>query len=148
MVAWYERFKAIIDSIGICYFDAGWYEVGLADIKHFTRMYQAYTGELITDDELWNIAEIIINMERAFNTVHAGFTRKDDYLPDRIMEQPLTVGPFKGELMDRNKFDAMLDEYYEAQGLDKTTGLQKRETIEKLGMDFLLEYLESNHISI
>jgi len=148
LVAWYERFKAIIDSIGICYFDAGWYEVALADIKHFTRMYQAYTDELITDDELWNIAEKIINMERAFNTVHAGFTRKDDYLPDRIMEQPLTVGPFKGEHMDRNKFDAMLDEYYEAQGLDKTTGLQKKETIEKLGMDFLLEYLESNHISI
>lgn len=143
LVAWFEKYKAIIDSIGICYFDAGWYDVALSDIKHFTRMYQAFTGEAITDNEMWSIAERILNLERAFNTVHAGFTRKDDYLPKRIMEEPLNVGPFKGEYMDKEKFDAMLDEYYEAQGLCKETGLQKRETIEKLGMNYLIEYFKS-----
>ncbi|MCQ1528201.1 aldehyde ferredoxin oxidoreductase family protein [Lutispora saccharofermentans] len=148
LVAWYEIYKAIIDSIGICYFDAGWYEVALADIKHFTRMYQAFTGKTITDKEMWNIAEKILNLERAFNTIHAGFTRKDDYLPERIMEEPLNVGPFKGEYMDREKFDAMLDEYYETQGLCKETGLQKRETIERLGMDYLIKYFSSNNVSI
>lgn len=148
LVAWYEKYKAIIDSIGICYFNAGWYEVALADIKHFTRMYKAFTGRTITDEELWTIAERIINMERAFNTVHAGFTRKDDYLPSRVMEQPLTVGPFKGEYIDREKFEQMLDEYYEALGLCKESGLQKRETIEKLDMDYIIEYFESNGIQI
>lgn len=141
LVAWYEKYKAIIDSIGICYFDAGWYEVALADISHFTRMYQAYTGESITKEEMWKRAEWVLNIERAFNTLHAGFTRKDDYLPDRIMEEKLHVGPFKGEYMDREKFDGMLDEYYEAQGLDKETGLQIKEKLLDLGMDFLVEYL-------
>ncbi|MPN47924.1 hypothetical protein SDC9_195528 [bioreactor metagenome] len=111
-------------------------------------MYQAFTGKTITDKEMWNIAEKILNLERAFNTIHAGFTRKDDYLPERIMEEPLNVGPFKGEYMDREKFDAMLDEYYEAQGLCKETGLQKRETIERLGMDYLIKYFSSNNVSI
>lgn len=148
LVAWYEKYKAIIDSIGICYFNAGWYEVALADIKHFTRMYKAFTGKTVTDEELWTIAERIINMERAFNTVHAGFTRKDDYLPSRVMEQPLTVGPFKGEYIDREKFEKMLDEYYQALGLCKESGLQKRETIEKLDMDYIIEYFESNGIQI
>ena len=148
LVAWFEKYKAIIDSIGICYFDAGWYEVALSDIKHFTRMYQAFTGEAITDEEIWNIAEKILNLERAFNTVHVGFTRKDDYLPKRIMEEPLNVGPYKGEYLDKEKFDAMLDEYYEAQGLDKENGLQKKATLEKLGMNYLIEYFQSNNANI
>lgn len=148
LVAWFEKYKAIIDSIGICYFDAGWYEVALSDIKHFTKMYQAFTGQAVTDEEMWGIAERIINLERAFNTVHAEFTRKDDYLPRRIMEEPLSAGPFKGEYMDKEKFDAMLDEYYEAQGLDKNTGLQKKETIQSLGMDYLLNYFSSNGIEL
>ena len=141
LVAWFEKYKVIIDSIGICYFDAGWYEVALSDIKNFTRMYSAYTGENITPEEMWTRAEWVLNIERAFNTLHAGFSRKDDYLPNRIMEEPLNVGPFKGEYMVREKFDEMLDEYYEAQGLDKKTGLQTREQLADLGMDFLVDYL-------
>lgn len=141
LVAWFEKYKVIIDSIGICYFDAGWYEVALSDIRNYTKMYEAYTGEEISPDQMWTRAEWVLNFERAFNTLHADFSRKDDYLPERIMKEPLNVGPFKGEYMDREKFDKMLDEYYEVQGLDKNTGLQTKEQLAGLGMDFLITYL-------
>ena len=104
-------------------------------------MYEAYTGEEISPDQMWTRAEWVLNFERAFNTLHADFSRKDDYLPERIMKEPLNVGPFKGEYMDREKFDKMLDEYYEVQGLDKNTGLQTKEQLAGLGMDFLITYL-------
>jgi aldehyde:ferredoxin oxidoreductase len=37
-------------------------------------------------------------------------------------------------VVDRGKFDLILDEYYQARGWNEKTGLQKRETLEKLGL--------------
>jgi len=146
LVAWYEIYKAIVDSIGICYFDTGWYEVALADIGFFVDLYNALTGKSITKEEMWKIGKRIINLEKAFNTVHAGFTREHDTLPKRIMETPLTVGPFKGEYMDCNKFNAMLDQYYLEHGWDSKTGLQRINMLMKLGLKEVLGFLSEHNI--
>ena len=47
-------------------------------------------------------------------------------------EKPLDM---KGNKLDRRKYLAMLDEYYELRGWDEKTGIPKKETIEKLGLD-------------
>ena len=144
LVAWYEVYKAIVDSVGICYFDAGWYEVGLADTWHFVELFRALTGEDMTKTKIWNIGQKIINMEKAFNTVHAGFSRDDDTLPLRVMEQPLSVGPYKGEFMDPEKFQKMLDEYYSRNGWNTKTGMQGAAFLENLGADEIIKYLHEN----
>ncbi len=41
-----------------------------------------------------------------------GVTRADDTLPRRWFEEPVTVGPFAGEKIDRGEFDAMLSRFY------------------------------------
>jgi aldehyde:ferredoxin oxidoreductase len=133
LVAWYEIYKALIDSMGLCYFTAGWYEVALADINNLADSFNALLGVKISIEELWLQGEQIINMEKAYNTVHAGFRRSDDALPERIIEVPLTEGPYKGEYFDSVKFQNMLNEYYASFGWDKETGLQLQNILKEKG---------------
>ena len=60
------------------------------------------------------IGDRIYTMERAFNAKE-GFSRKDDTLPARFLEEPMPKGPAKGKVVP---LDEMLDEYYELRGLD------------------------------
>lgn len=146
LVAWYEIYKAIIDSIGICYFDAGWYEVSLAHIGDFVELYNSLTGYEMTKEQMRNIGTKIVNFEKAFNTVHAGFERKDDILPERVMKQPLTMGPYKGKYIDEKEFSNMLDGYYLAHGWDKESGLQTKKILTEIDALDILQYLEMNLI--
>lgn len=146
LVAWYEVYKAIVDSVGICYFDAGWYDVSLADTWHFTEMFKAMTGGDMDKEKIWNIGKKIVNFEKAFNTVHAGFSREDDTLPKRIMEQPLSLGPYKGEYMDSGKFQIMLDEYYSKHGWNTITGMQEAAYLKEMGAGEIVTYLKENGI--
>jgi aldehyde:ferredoxin oxidoreductase len=148
LVAWYEIYKAIIDSLGICYFDAGWYEISLASMIYFKELFISLTGIEITKEQMWNIGKRIVNFEKAFNAVHAGFNRTDDTLPERIMNTPLSLGPYKGESFDSQEFKNILDEYYLAHGWDKKTGLQTRKSLEDINGDDILKYLISNGIEI
>jgi len=141
LVVWHEVYKAIVDSVGICYFNAGWYGIALADIGFFVTLFNAMTGMDISKEEMWKIGERILNLEKAINTVYAGFTRENDTLPKRIMEIPVSDGPYKGEIMERDKFHVMLDEYYAAHGWDTKTGLQKRDTLINLGLGEVVEFL-------
>lgn len=141
LVCWYEIYKAIVDCVGVCYFDAGWYEVALADVSSFAALYEFLTGVELDKNEMWNIGRKVLNMEKAFNTVHAGFGRDHDSLPARVMEEPLTLGPFKGERLERDRFEAMLDEYYSCHGWDPGTGLQKATTLDAIGAREILRFL-------
>ena len=141
LVGWYEIYKALVDSLGMCYFTSGWYEVALADINSFVETYNTLLGRKITADELWSRSRYIVNLEKAFNTVHAGFNRSDDTLPSRIMTEPLTVGPYKGELFEAAQMEKMLDEYYIYHDWDPGTGLQKPDKMCELGFTDIAEYL-------
>jgi aldehyde:ferredoxin oxidoreductase len=50
--------------------------------------------------------------------VKLGVRKKDDYLPKRLMAEPLADGPSKGESISKNDMDTMLDEYYRLRGWD------------------------------
>ena len=57
--------------------------------------------------------------------MRAGFSRKDDTLPERILNQPLPDGPAKGMVW---RLDAMLPDSYRCRGWDE----KGRPTLEKL----------------
>jgi aldehyde:ferredoxin oxidoreductase len=141
LVAWYEIYKAIVDSAGMCYFASGWYDPALADIQPLSRALEAFGCEGLTPEEIWRKGRRIVEAEKAFNTVHAGFGRKDDILPARIMEEPLTFGPYAGAVMDRPSFEKMLDEFYRERGWDPGTGLQTAEGLVETGAPDIAEYL-------
>jgi aldehyde:ferredoxin oxidoreductase len=65
--------------------------------------------------------------------VREGVTRRDDDLPRRFKETPLTEGASSGTVVD---VDLMLDEYYAERGWSQATGWPTPETLMKLGLGF------------
>jgi aldehyde:ferredoxin oxidoreductase len=68
----------------------------------------------VTPEELMRTGERIFNTKRLIN-VGRGLTRKDDYLPKRLLTVPQRddIGPVDPEGMER-----MLTEYYRLRGWD------------------------------
>jgi aldehyde:ferredoxin oxidoreductase len=62
--------------------------------------------------------------------VRAGFSRKDDTLPERILKQPLPDGPAKGMVC---RLDAMLPDYYHCRGWNEN-GRPTAEKLRELGL--------------
>lgn len=142
LVVYYERLQAIVDSLGLCLFTSTWWSPDLLGPEEYAKLYSAATGQEIQGDELMMIGERIHNIEKAFNVLHAGFGRQDDYPPGRFMEEPIKSGPARGELLSKNEWDKMLDEYYELHGWDKESGWQRRGQLEKLALGEVADDLE------
>jgi aldehyde:ferredoxin oxidoreductase len=141
LVVYYERLQAILDSLNVCLFTSNWIGLDMPDHEDYARLYSTATGRAVDGSELMNIGERIHNIEKAFNVLHAGFDRRDDYPPSRLMEEPIKSGPHQGERLEKDKWDQMLDEYYEIHGWDKETGLQTREALENLGLGHVADDL-------
>ena len=70
------------------------------------------TGLEFTEAGLAAVGLNIMGVERLINH-RLGVRRRDDTLPDRWFDEPVTAGPFAGEKIDRAEFDAMLSRFYE-----------------------------------
>ena len=143
IVAYYERFHAVLDSLGICYNTTNWMEPGLPGPEDYAEAFSAASGLEISSEDLMRIGEQIHNIGKAFNILHAGFTRKDDYPPKRLLEEPVKSGPFKGARLSRDGWDKMLDEYYELHNWDKETSWCTRKGLEKLGLNDVASLLKA-----
>ena len=72
-------------------------------------------------------------LERLFN-VREGKGREDDFSTRRLLEEPISTGPARGEGLSKDQFELMLTEYYELRGWDKTTGFPTQEKLSELGV--------------
>jgi len=95
----------------------------------------------LTEEELMTIAKRGINLEKAFNTIHAGFNRQDDYPPRRYMEEAIKSGPHAGSKCDREKWDEMLDRFYGLHAWDEATSWQTAKCLTELGMEDIVDKL-------
>ena len=91
-------------------------------------------GIELTEQDLLDLGEASYNLEKAFNTLHTDFTRKDDYPPRRYMDEPIKSGPLAGRKIEKQEYDRMLDQFYELLGWDKVTGLQTDQCLSRLGL--------------
>ena len=89
----------------------------------------AATGVDYTLEELMQAGERIINAERQF-LVKAGFSRKNDSLPRRLLQTPMPKGPAKGNVCH---LKPMLDEYYKERNWTND-GVPTKAALEKLGL--------------
>jgi aldehyde:ferredoxin oxidoreductase len=142
LVVYYERLQALLDSLGVCLFASNYNGPDLLGPDDLAELYSAASGREIDVDELMIMGERIHNIEKAFNVVHAGFGRRDDYPPQRLMREPVKSGPMKGERLPRERWDQMLDEYYELHGWDKKTSWQTRKCLEDLDLKRIADDLE------
>jgi aldehyde:ferredoxin oxidoreductase len=135
MVFWQECLYALVDALGICKFQTVFLSPNMPKWKEYSRLLELVTGLQFTPEQLMALGERIVNVERLFNN-REGAARADDTLPDRYFKEPTPLGldVVRGRFIDREKFEHMLDEYYEIHGWD-TEGRPTRETLARLGLD-------------
>lgn len=142
-----EQFKAILDMTGLCLYNHGilsWESITEENAASLvSEMTSAATGTDLSEDKFMQIGRQIHNIEKAFNTLHAGFTRKDDYPPKRYWNEPVKSGPYKGEKIDHEAWEKMLDQYYTLHGWDKQTSWQTKECLEGMGLREVADKLKS-----
>lgn len=114
---------------------------GEMTVKDMTEVFRMATGLEVTEEAMKEITDRIYTLERAF-IVREGITRKDDILTGRFMDEPVNGGPLNGLAFDREKWDKMLDEYYDLVGWDKETGVPTRARLETLGLKDVADELE------
>lgn len=137
MVLESTKFSKVLDSIGICknfaaYMSQDYSERGVRPLEIPAKLFSLATGVNTSSDELLTAADRIHTLERAFDVMR-GIRRKDDTLPKRIFEMAVPGGPLKGERLEREKFNKMLDEYYTLSGWDEN-GIPKEETFKRLSL--------------
>jgi aldehyde:ferredoxin oxidoreductase len=141
LVAWFEDFKSVVDSLGLCYFATWWIDGSLLGPTELALLYGAATGENVTPQELLRRGARIHNVEKAFNVLHAGFARKDDIPPARLFDRPISQGINKGAVLERDKWSAFLDGYYRARNYDTQSGWQTHACLRELGLQEVEERL-------
>ncbi len=141
-----EQFKAILDMTGLCLYNQGilsWetnYERDAAEL--LAKITSCATGVDISPEGFMRVGRQIQNIEKAFNTLHAGFTREDDHPPRRYWDEPVRSGPYKGEKIDHEEWEKMLDDYYALHGWDKESSWQTNECLEALNLSEVANKLE------
>ena len=108
-----ENIYAVGDSVGMCRFTTKLFNSpSLPGIDEFRSQLANVTGLEFTADELEQCGLNVTGVERLVNH-RLGVGRKDDTLPDRWFDEPNPGGPYQGEKIDRQEFDAMLSRFYE-----------------------------------
>jgi aldehyde:ferredoxin oxidoreductase len=108
-----ENIYAVGDSVGMCRFTTKLFNSPtLPGMEEFRDQLANVTGLQFSTGELEQCGLNIMGVERLINH-RLGVRRKDDTLPDRWFDEPNPSGPYKGEKIDRQEFDAMLTRFYE-----------------------------------
>ena len=124
----HQNASAAIDSLVICKFT----NMGVAE-EYFARALTAVTGVNFATNDLIRVGERVYNLERMYNN-REGFTRSDDCLPPRMLNEPVVDGPSKGWV---SKLEPMLTEYYRARSWDQN-GVPSKTKLADLGLEDLL----------
>lgn len=103
----FQDLTAVVDSSGICLFTT--FAIGLPEIA---AMLRTATGWDLSDEDILKAGERIWELERIFN-LKAGFTKEDDTLPPRLLNEPVPAGPAKGKVVE---LETMLEDYYKVRG--------------------------------
>lgn len=141
-VFWQLRSKEIEDITGICNYMGSYSGARALEPADYVELVAAAMGIEIDEAEFMRLGQTAHNLEKAFNTLHAGFTREDDYPPRRYMEEPINAGPYAGFKCDREAWDLMLDRFYELHGWDVGTGWQTRRGLQQMGLEDVAARLE------
>lgn len=128
-----------MDSVNVCQFVYGptWQLYGPQELLNMIR---DVTGWNVTMDELLKVGERRVNMLRAFNA-REGIDREQDKLPEKMFKKALKGGKSDGIKVDRDEFEAALDEYYRQNDWDVETGNPTRQKLESLDLAWVADEL-------
>jgi aldehyde:ferredoxin oxidoreductase len=109
-----EDRAAVMDSMILCKFLRG---VFTSPFDEWAALLAAVTGWDVTSQELRATARRIVAAKRAYN-VREGWQPADDWLPGRLLSEPLTLPSGREARLTPERLRAMIAAYYQARGLD------------------------------
>ena len=137
-----EDIYALIDSLIICKNAKGTLYKELADMA---KLYSLVTGYDMSVEELSVAGERINTIAKLIN-VREGLSRKDDTLPWKVMNQPITdEGPAKGAIVTQDELDLMLDDYYQSRGWN-VEGIPTKAKLKELELQEFSSIIEGKGI--
>jgi len=146
LVVWQEKYKGIIDIMGICALTSMWTDINLFVPEDIVGFLNDITGMNYVPEDLMSVGEKLQDLERSFNVLHAGFGRGDDLPPRKFSDIPVNAGPYKGEKLHMEKWNQMLDKYYQLHGWDPVSGWPTRERLLNVGLEVVANKLTENGI--
>jgi aldehyde:ferredoxin oxidoreductase len=136
----------------------------LGDPALVPQLFEAVTGNSMSLDDYLQLGELSVNLQRAIMGREGRAGRQQDALnefnfTEGIEKSEGVFGMFnpdmempgagdeivvrKGKTVDRAEFERMKDEYYELRKWDPETGLQKRDKLHELGLEFLCKEMDT-----
>jgi aldehyde:ferredoxin oxidoreductase len=109
-----EDRAAVMDSMILCKFLRGVFDDPFAE---WAELLSAVTGWDMTGAELRRTARRIVLAKRLFN-LREGWQPTDDWLPERLLSEPLELASGRVAALTPGRLRAMIDGYYAARGLD------------------------------
>jgi aldehyde:ferredoxin oxidoreductase len=134
IVIFTESLQRAANCLGICHFNTVWNDLDFIGLPEMAELYSSATGLEISPEEIKTITLRQLNLEKAFNIRHAKFSRKDDMPTARDLAEPIPTGKLAGWKIEIDKWNGMLDKYYELHGWDLKTGYPTKHTLDTLGL--------------
>jgi aldehyde:ferredoxin oxidoreductase len=128
-----EDRAAIMDSLILCKFLRG---VFAEPLPEWAALLGTVTGWDVDGEELATTARRIVMAKRLFN-VREGWTRDEDWLPERFLSESLEIDSGRRATLTAERLNSMISSYYRGRGLDET-GVPSPETISELSLDGLM----------
>jgi aldehyde:ferredoxin oxidoreductase len=127
-----DNIFAAIDSLGICKFIChGFNSPHFVDYNWMKKLIHSASGWDFNEKDVLEVGKRIIDIERMFNN-REGISRKDDTLPKRYFDDPMSLKIAKGHHIDREEFDNLLSRYYKIRGWTED-GQVKNSRVKELG---------------
>jgi aldehyde:ferredoxin oxidoreductase len=109
-----EDRAAVMDSMILCKFLRG---VFTDPFREWAELISGVTGWSVSAEELHQTARRIVMAKRVYN-IREGWQPADDWLPDRLLNEPLTLPSGRVAALTPERLRAMIAAYYQARGLD------------------------------
>jgi len=148
LTAWVQNHQCLKNSLTMCEFPSmpgRIFHPPEMDVRIFeSRCFSFATGLDVDADQLWESGERIHNLRRAVAVKREDRHRDDDTICDSIFSDSIKLhGPEKtSEAIDRGKWEALRDRYYQVRGWNVDTGRPQRPKLESLGMKDVADGLE------
>ncbi len=129
-----QHTRPLFDTLGVCRLP--WIEMQVP-VADYAEAYRKATGIDYSEQDLISISERIWNLTRMFWVREVpGFGRASDIPPARVYEEKLTGGSTDGGILEREKIEAMLDDYYNLRGWTND-GIPTEQKLKELGLDWV-----------
>lgn len=100
--------------------------------SHIETLLRGVTGWDLTVHEIMLAGQRRLTLFQEFNRRH-GWTKADDFLPERMYREPLPDGKYAGAVVDIDWYQQALDLYYDMNGFD-SEGWPRQSKLMELGL--------------